>query len=506
MPGPVFTLAFRVLAFVVGCTLGLSPGLAERIPFGPIPSGPIRGRPVASRRAARPPTAPITAAPDPVTNPAKPKTSFRDAPMQPRIVRDGRPGCGVACAEWIAAEGQITPGTGEAFAKVVVALGGRRLPVFIDSGGGAVTDAMAMGKLIRERHLDVAVAQTLADCAGCAPGTAQPRSPGAVCASACVLVLAAGTGRVGGLATHIGVHQMIVKGVRTVKRRMFRVFYRNVGGVRREVGRTLLSERTVSAEAFSAPASQETDDRVTLYLETMGIGVGLMPLMMSTPATGIRWLTPREETDTGLVTAANGAETLLLRQQFALASLPKEASGAKSSGSSGPALIGTASLEGAASAPRMTGQVAWTLETPPLEGPALAAVVSVPAAGLALTLRVAPDASTPGAPLVLDAAFGSDGGAIRPTGPLHADTIVLTGPPKADGPASWRLRLNGDAATLLAMPPGSLGLRLLRGDGRSAELTFQVPDRVAAFVARAEKAWAGGTGRDAAAALPPATH
>ena len=66
---------------------------------------------------------------------------------------------------------------------------------------------------------------------------------------------------------------MIVKGVRTVKRQMYRVFYRNIGGVRREVGRTLLSERTVAAEAFSAPASQETDNRVTLYLETMGIGV-----------------------------------------------------------------------------------------------------------------------------------------------------------------------------------------------------------------------------------------
>ena len=299
MPGPVCTLAFRVLAFVVAGTVGLSPGSAERNPS----------------RHALPPSAPITPAPDPVTKPAKPRISFRDAPMQPRVVRDGRPSCAAACAEWIAAEGRIEPGTGEAFATVMRTLGERRLPVFIDSGGGAVEDAMAMGRLIRERHLDVAVAQTIPDCPGCAPGAALPRSPGAVCASACVLVLAAGTSRVGGLATHVGVHRMSMRGVRVVKQQTFRVFNRTAGGNKREIGRELLSERTVSSTSFTAPASPETNDRVAHYLETMGIGAGLMPMMLSTPSTGIRWLTPREERATGLLLASIGGEALLSRQQ-----------------------------------------------------------------------------------------------------------------------------------------------------------------------------------------------
>ncbi len=314
MQGPAIRFAFRVLALVAVGTVGLSSGFAEN---NPISSGPIPSRPAAPRPEAQTPTAPITVAPDPVANPGKPKSSFRDQPMQLRIVRDGRPGCGKGCAEWIAAEGRIVPGTGEAFATVMRTLGDRRLPVFIDSGGGAVDDAMAMGRLIRERHLDVAVAQTIPDCPGCAPGLALPRSPGAVCASACVLVLAAGTSRVGGLATHVGVHQMSMKGIRVVKQQTFRVFDRNVGGTGREIGRELLSERTVSSTSFTAPASPETNDRVAHYLEAMGIGAGLMPLMLSTPSTSIRWLTPREERSTGLLSASNGGEVLLSQPQHA---------------------------------------------------------------------------------------------------------------------------------------------------------------------------------------------
>ena len=383
MPGPAFTLALGLSALLAAGSAGCPPGIGEPIPSGAVPAMPAAG------------------------------ISYRDRPMIPRVVRDARPGCGDACAEWIAMEGRIMPGTGEAFAGMLRTLGARRLPVFVDSGGGAVDDAMTVGKLIRERHLDVAVAQTIPaqtspDCAGCGPESALPRSPGAVCASACVLVLAAGTGRVVGLATHVGVHQMSMKGVRTVKRRMFRVFYRTVGGVRQEIGRRLLSERTLSSTAFSEPASRATDERVARYLDRMGIGAGLMPLMLSTPATGIRWLTPGEGREISLFTASDGGETLLLRQRVALAPLANDAGG-----SSGPTLIGAATFEAAGAEPGQpaSGKVAWTLEKPTLGLPILVATITIPTAGLALMLRIAPESTARAAPLVLDAVVkgGRDG-------------------------------------------------------------------------------------------------
>ena len=507
MPGQAFRLVLRVLTLVTAGAIGLSPGMTERIPPGPIPFGPIRGAP----DPAAPRRAPATAAPHPAATAGKPNLSARIAPMQLRVVRDGRPGCGEACAEWIAAEGEIVPGTGKAFAGVLRTLGARRLPVFIDSGGGAIEDALAMGTLIRERRLDVAVAQTIADCASCGPGTAQPRSPGAICASACVLVLAAGVGRVGGLATHVGVHQMSMRGVRIVKRRVFRVLFRIVRGQKREIGRELVSERTISSTAFTEPASKETDARVATYLGAMGIGAGLMPLMLSTPATGIRWLTPREEGDTSLLTAATGGETLLLRQHFALAPLPTETPRATSAGSADPVFDGAAKAEITGSVPvgGADGKVVWTLERPPSALPALVAVVTIPASGLALTLRIAPESAAPDAKLVVDAAFRVDGGAaprIATVGPLHAGSLELSGPPRLSGPTAWRLVLRGDATTLLATPPDMLGLRLRRRDGQAVDLSFDAPERLAAMVALAEKAWKTGAGPKAVFALPQKGH
>ena len=293
---PVSASPLRLLSLLAAAGIGLSPARAEPAVNSPVPS--LGRKPAAAATTTAPTTAP-------------PPTSFREQPMQPRLVRDGRSGCGDSCAEWIAAEGRIVAGTAEAFAGVLRGLAGRRLPVFVDSGGGAVADAMAMGRLIRAQKLDVAVAETIPDCAGCGPDRAQPRSPGALCASACVLVLAAGVARVGGLATHVGVHQMSMTGVRIVKRRLFRIFYRTAGGVKREVGREIVSERTISTTSFTEPASQATDDRVARYLDDMGIGAGLMPLMLSTPSTRIRWLTPNEERGTSLLTATSGGEALL---------------------------------------------------------------------------------------------------------------------------------------------------------------------------------------------------
>jgi TPR repeat protein len=91
-------------------------------------------------------------------------------PMRIVVVRSSQPGCEPKCAEWISAEGSIVLATAEQFRKVVNSLGGKKLPILIHSGGGASDKAMAMGFLIRNRRLDVAVGRTDFDRCANAPG------------------------------------------------------------------------------------------------------------------------------------------------------------------------------------------------------------------------------------------------------------------------------------------------------------------------------------------------
>ena len=73
--------------------------------------------------------------------------------------------CKPNCPEWLSAEGEIVPGSAKVFANAIASLKGRRLPILIHSPGGSVVDAGAMGELIRDKGLAVAVARTLiADC------------------------------------------------------------------------------------------------------------------------------------------------------------------------------------------------------------------------------------------------------------------------------------------------------------------------------------------------------
>ena len=121
-------------------------------------------------------------------------------PMRFVRVTSADPACKPNCPEWLSAEGRIEPGTAAVFADAIAKLKGRRLPILIDSPGGSVADAAAMGELIRAKGLAVAVARTLiTNCPEAAPkcpdGPGKAITGGAICASACVLVLAGGVER-----------------------------------------------------------------------------------------------------------------------------------------------------------------------------------------------------------------------------------------------------------------------------------------------------------------------
>jgi hypothetical protein len=88
------------------------------------------------------------------------------------------------------ATGTITPGISEAFAAEVGKRGDYIKTVVLNSPGGSVTDALAMGRLIRERKFATEV------------------EAGRYCASSCPLVFAGGVERRAGDKAVIGVHQV----------------------------------------------------------------------------------------------------------------------------------------------------------------------------------------------------------------------------------------------------------------------------------------------------------
>ena len=88
------------------------------------------------------------------------------------------------------ATGTIEPGTAEAFAAEVGKRGGYVKTVVLHSPGGSVRDALAMGRLIRQK------------------GFATEVENGRYCASSCPLVFAGGAERRAGPKAAIGVHQV----------------------------------------------------------------------------------------------------------------------------------------------------------------------------------------------------------------------------------------------------------------------------------------------------------
>jgi hypothetical protein len=213
-------------------------------------------------------------------------------PMRFVRVMSAEAACKPNCPEWLSAEGRIEPGTAKAFADAIANLKGRRLPILIHSPGGSVADAGAMGELIRAKGLAVAVARTLMpNCPEASPkcpdGPGAAITGGAICASACVLVLAGGVERLAAPSALVGVHQTT----------------------------TVVSETEGLAHLKPTRKiyeQQGVDAAVEAYLAAMGVGEPVMTLMRKTWAASIRWLSPAELKASRLATLAlDAAEPIL---------------------------------------------------------------------------------------------------------------------------------------------------------------------------------------------------
>ncbi|TIT00436.1 hypothetical protein, partial [Mesorhizobium sp.] len=177
--------------------------------------------------------------------------------------------CDPNCPEWISAEGTISAQTPERLRQLLDKIGDRRLPVVINSPGGDVLGALAAGRLIRERKLDVAVART--DFIGCEPDKTDCTAENGIyigltidasgaCGAACPIMLA--------------------------------------GGVRRLVGPR--AQLTVDSTGL--------EPQVKTYLKDMAVGPGLLVAMRSAPDSRHRRLEPDMMLKAGLTTGLESVD------------------------------------------------------------------------------------------------------------------------------------------------------------------------------------------------------
>lgn len=235
------------------------------------------------------------------------------------IVRSNAPGCEPTCPEWISAEGTIEAGTPALLKRTLKALRGRKLPVVVDSPGGHVEAALALGRMIRKNKLDIAVGKTRftgcqPDAKGCKENDGKgaryfgnPYANGAICNSACPLMFAGGIRRVVGQWAYLGVHQITTTYIRT--KLQYRTTYRVVRGKKKIIDKKVISRKNAGSYK-TYEMSKAVEKRLAAYLKEMGVGQGVLETMKNTPASGIQQLVPYDMLQMKLVTSLDSLDLL----------------------------------------------------------------------------------------------------------------------------------------------------------------------------------------------------
>ncbi|MBY5866153.1 hypothetical protein [Rhizobium leguminosarum] len=129
-------------------------------------------------------------------------------PMDFLLMSNGN--CREECTRWISADGDITPDTPARLKAMLTTLGERKLPIVLQSNGGDMDAAFAMGRMIRTAGLETSIGRTqLPNCpkldprckasiAKSGPTEGEVFAGRAYCLSSCTLVLMSGTPRIVG--------------------------------------------------------------------------------------------------------------------------------------------------------------------------------------------------------------------------------------------------------------------------------------------------------------------
>ncbi|WP_287123406.1 hypothetical protein [Mesorhizobium sp.] len=235
------------------------------------------------------------------------------------VVRSSAPGCEPTCPEWISAEGSIEAGTPALFKRTLKALRGRKLPVVVDSPGGNVEAALALGWLLRKNKLDIAIGKTRFT--GCQPDAKDCKendgkgaryfgnayAGGAICNSACPLMFAGGIKRVVGQWAFLGVHQITTTYIRT--KLQYRTTYRVVRGKKKILSKKIVARKNAGSYK-TYEMSKSVEKRLAAYLNEMGVGQAVLETMKNTPASTIQQLTPYDMLQAKLVTSLDAVDLL----------------------------------------------------------------------------------------------------------------------------------------------------------------------------------------------------
>ncbi|MDB5586816.1 MAG: hypothetical protein JWP26_1786 [Devosia sp.] len=163
--------------------------------------------------------------------------------------------------------GTIDIGSAERFATEIAARGEYVKTIALDSPGGSVEDALTIATLIHDKGFATSVAA------------------GALCASSCPLVFAAGKGRLATPQSAIGVHQIYAAQLSDDPQAALRV-----------------------AGAAMADA-QTTTARITRFLDIVGVDPSVWVHALETPPDRLYYFTPEELTKYRLVTALENQPT-----------------------------------------------------------------------------------------------------------------------------------------------------------------------------------------------------
>jgi hypothetical protein len=198
--------------------------------------------------------------------------------------------CGPNCSDWIAAEGSVEWDTYKRLLAFLARHGDRKLPVVVNVWGtGDLNVAVTLGKIIRERGLDVSAGvTTVADCAktpdaACFalkrsgnPLDARIDATFVTCDVVCVLILA------GGVHRTLPAGAVVAIGPRKIRDRL---------------APNVSEERQQGLEA-------RYDDQYRLYLKEMGVSAEIVDMIDRSTDTGrVTQLTSKDWPRLGLVTA-----------------------------------------------------------------------------------------------------------------------------------------------------------------------------------------------------------
>ena len=215
-------------------------------------------------------------------------TAVERLPLAFYLAKGEANSCGEGCNEWIAAEGYFTPGSAQRMRTFLKRHSGRSLPIFFQSPAGIQAEALAIGRLMREREMTAGVAKTVPQ--DCVPAgekekacraskqsgrtlMAELRSVGAACNSACVYALIGAKVRLVPPGGRLGVHSG----------KFVRIYS---------------DGRVVDGPAGAAKAALAgLNAGLRRYVNDMGIGEGFLDVISRVPYEKVHYLSRNEIAD-----------------------------------------------------------------------------------------------------------------------------------------------------------------------------------------------------------------